>query len=132
VEILRAQQFADQCVITSLDLGALAQVKALDPALATGLIVTQALGDPARVQTDFLAVNQSKATGALIERAAQERKPVHVWTVNSIDEMERAVERGAANLITDRPAEGVALRLQRARMSVPERLALRLRRLLVE
>ena len=46
--------------------------------------------------------------------------------------MERAVERGSANLITDRPAEAVALRTEREQLSVPALLVLRLRRLLID
>jgi glycerophosphoryl diester phosphodiesterase len=122
----------DQCIITSLDMASLNEVKALAPALITGLIVTQALGDPVRVPTDFLAVNRSSATEAFISRAGAQGKPVHVWTVNSAEDMERAVERGSANLITDRPAEAVALRTEREHMSVPALLVLRLRRLLID
>jgi len=132
VDILHAERFMDQCIITSLDMASLNEVKALAPALITGLIVTQALGDPVRVPTDFLAVNWSSATEAFISRAGAQGKPVHVWTVNSAEDMERAVERGSANLITDRPAEAVALRTEREQLSVPALLVLRLRRLLID
>ena len=69
VEIVHAEHFLDECIITSLDMASLIEVKALNPALITGLIVTRALGDPAQVPTDFLAVNQSSATEAFISRA---------------------------------------------------------------
>jgi glycerophosphoryl diester phosphodiesterase len=132
VEILHAERFTDQCVITSLDVASLNQVRSLDPFLSTGLIVTQAVGDPARVSTDFLAVNQKAATEAFVSRAADRGKPVHVWTVNSRADLERAVERGSSNLITDRPAEAVALRVEREQMPVSALLILRLRRVLID
>ncbi len=132
VEILHAEDFADECVITSLDLTSLLEIKSLDPALVTGLIVTQALGDPARVETDFLAANRRGATEPFIARAANRGKAVHVWTVNNTSDMASSVERGAANLITDLPADAVALREERETMPVPALLILRVRRMLID
>jgi len=57
VAIRRSLRVKNLCVVTSLDLASLNEVKALAAALTTGLIVTHALRDPVRVAIDYLASN---------------------------------------------------------------------------
>jgi glycerophosphoryl diester phosphodiesterase len=100
------------------------------PELRTGMIVTTSVGDVAKLPTDFLSLNQAQATPALLDRAHRAGKEVHVWTVNTRADMERMMERGVDNMITDHPAEAAAVRAERAALSTPEKAAIRLRRLL--
>jgi glycerophosphoryl diester phosphodiesterase len=81
---------------------------------------------------DFLSVNQAAADRRLLDLAQRQGKEVHVWTVNARDDMVRMVELGVDNLITDNPGEAVAVLQERAGMTHAEKLALRLRRLLVQ
>jgi glycerophosphoryl diester phosphodiesterase len=127
VDILRREQFLDQVVITSLSAAALEQVRALEPRLRVGQIVTLAVGDLARTGTDFLSLNSARATPELIRRAHAAGKAVHVWTVNKAEVMLRMIERGADNLITDYPEIAVRVVQQRRSLSAPEQFALRLR-----
>jgi glycerophosphoryl diester phosphodiesterase len=132
IGIVRANNFTDQVIITSLDYSALLDVKRLAPELHTGMIVTKAVGTPAKLPVDFLSVNQAAATPALIERAHQQGKEIQVWTVNTRDDMTRMIELGADNLITDNPGEAVAVLHDRAAMPSAEKVALRLRRSLAQ
>ena len=129
LEVLRHEQFLDQVVITSLDAAALGQVRAMEPRVRTGQIVTAAIGDLAQGESDFLSLNSARATAAVIRRAHAVGKEVHVWTVNRAEVMLRMIERGADNLITDDPE--LAGRVLRQRRSLPatEVFALRLRTL---
>ena len=127
VDILRRENFLDQVVITSLDAAALKQIKAIEPRLTTGLIVTEAMGDVSRADADFLSLNSARATPAVIHRAHSVGKKVHVWTVNRTEVMLRLIERGADNLITNYPELAVGIVTQRAELSPEELLALRLR-----
>jgi glycerophosphoryl diester phosphodiesterase len=127
VEVLQREQFLDQVVITSLSAAALEQVRALEPRLRIGQIITVAVGDVARAGTDFLSLNSARAAPDLIRRAHTAGKAVHVWTLNTAEVMLRMIERGADNLITDYPEIAVRVVQQRRALSAPEQFALRLR-----
>jgi len=127
IELLRAEAFVDQCVITSLDQAALREVESVAPDLVTGLIVTAVVGDVTRAATDFLSLNAAQATDALVALAHQRGKGVHVWTVNTERAMLEMIERGVDNIITDEPARLVGLMRARAELDPATRLALRLR-----
>jgi glycerophosphoryl diester phosphodiesterase len=127
IDLLRNENFVDQVVITSLDYGALKQVKSLEPRLKTGHIVTAAVGDVSRTQADFLSLNSAQATPELLRKAHAARKEVAVWTVDKPEVMQRMIERGVDNIITNEPALLKRVMQDRDRLSAPERLALRLR-----
>jgi len=127
VELLRREDFIDQVVITSLDYGALRQIRSIEPRLKTGHIVTASMGDVLRTEADFLSLNSAKATTSLVRRARAAGKDVAVWTVNDPEVMLRMIERGADNIITDDPALLVRVMRERAALSNAEILGLRLR-----
>jgi len=127
VELLRRKDFLDEVVITSLDYAALKQVESLQPRLATGHIVTAAVGNVARTEADFLSLNAAQATPSLIRRAHAAGKAVHVWTVNEPEMMLRMIERGVDNVITDDPALLVRVMQGRKGLMQAEILGLRLR-----
>jgi len=127
VDILRRKDFLDQVVITSLDAEALKQVKAIEPRLRTGLIVTAAVGDVVRADADFLSLNSARATASVIRRAHAAGKQIHVWTVNRAEVMLRMIERRVDNIITNYPAVAARVVQERAALSPTELLAVRLR-----
>ena len=129
LDVLRDEQFLDQVVITSLDAAALGQVRAIEPQVRIGQIVTVAIGDLAHGETDFLSLNSARATVAVIRRAHAVGKEVHVWTVNRAEVMLRMIERGANNLITDDPELAVRVLQQHRSLPATEEFALRLRTL---
>ncbi len=128
-ELLRSQDFLDQAVVTSLDYGALKEVRRIEPGLKTGHIVTAAVGDVVRTTADFLSLNSARASASLVRRAHAAGKDVAVWTVNDPEVMLRMVERGVDNVITDNPALLVRVMEERKRLSRAELLGLRLRAL---
>lgn len=130
VALLRKEQFLDQCVITSLKAEAIEGLKRAEPAVRVGLIVTTAIGRVSRVEADFLSVAARRATPGAILDAHQAGQQVHVWTVNEPQVMLRMIENGADNLITDKPDVLRTVLEERARLSDPEKIALRLRVLL--
>jgi len=127
VELLRRKDFMDQVVITSLDYGALKQVERIEPSLKTGHIVTAAVGNVARTEADFLSLNSARATSSLVRQAHAAGKEVHVWTVNKPEVMQRMIERGVDNIITDDPVTLIRLMKERRGLSRAELLGLRLR-----
>lgn len=131
LRIVRDNGMTEQVSITSLDYAALEDVERRAPEFRTGMIVTKSVGLTSKLRVDFLSVNQAAASDKLLAQAGAQGKDVHVWTVNTRDDMMHMIELGVDNLITDFPGEAVAVRAERAAMSTSEKVALRLRRLLV-
>jgi glycerophosphoryl diester phosphodiesterase len=129
VELLRREAFLTDCVITSLDSAALAEVQRLAPELKVGQIVTASVGNVTRLPGQILSVNKRAATRRFIHQARTAGKEVHVWTLNKTGDMLLTIERGAQNLITDHPDVAVKLLRERAELSDAEKLALSLRTL---
>jgi len=132
VALLREKQFVDQVVITSLDHASLRQVEQLQPGLVTGLIVTAAVGNVVKTDTDFVSLNSARATASLVDEARAAGKKVHVWTVNKPEVMLRMIERDVDNIITDDPATLVRVMHDRHGLTPQERVGVRLRVLFTE
>ena len=132
VALLREKQFLDQVVITSLDHASLRQVEKLQPSLETGLIVTAAVGNVIKTDTDFVSLNSARATASLVDQAKAAGKKVHVWTVNKPEVMLRMIERDVDNIITDDPATLVRVMRERNGLTPQEQVGLRLRVLFTE
>ena len=131
VDLLRQKDFLDQCVITSLDFASLEEVKRIEPGLRVGLIVTQTVGRPARLPVDFLSVNAGAVREILVSEAHKRGMEIHVWTINDESTMTRMVEMGIDNAITDKPAEMRRILEERAELTSAEKLALQMRRKLL-
>jgi glycerophosphoryl diester phosphodiesterase len=129
VELLRREAFLTNCIVTSLDPAALAEVQRLAPELKVGQIVTASVGNVTRLPGQILSVNKRAATRRFIQQARTAGKEVHVWTLNQAGDMLVMIERGAHNLITDHPDIAVRLLRERAELSDGEKLALSLRAL---
>ena len=127
IELVRAHDFVEQVVITSLDHAALRQVEQILPSIDTGLIVTAAVGNVVRTDTDFVSLNSARATASLVDQAKAAGKQVHVWTVNKPEVMLRMIERDVDNIITDDPAALVAVMRDRSALSPQEQVGVRLR-----
>ncbi|MGH8093461.1 MAG: glycerophosphodiester phosphodiesterase family protein, partial [Chthoniobacterales bacterium] len=76
---------------------------------------------PSRLKVDFLGAALSRATGAFVLAAHRRGHQVHVWTVNKTESMERMIDLGVDDLITDRPAEAVRLVREYEGLSPAER-----------
>jgi glycerophosphoryl diester phosphodiesterase len=127
IDLVRAMDFLDQVVITSLDHASLRQVEKIMPGLDTGLIVTAAVGNVTRTDTDFVSLNSARATAALVDQAKAAGKQVHVWTVNKPEVMLRMIERDVDNIITDDPALLVRVMRDRNALTPQEQVGVRLR-----
>lgn len=104
VEQILIHGMEEQCVITSTSLAYLKTVKELAPQLHTGYIVSAAYGDfYSNDAIDFISIRYNFVTENLVENIHEQGKAVHVWTVNSKNEMERMQMLQVDNLITDDP-----------------------------
>lgn len=122
-EIVEAAGMADSVAVMSLDHASAARMKALRPGWRVGVLAATAIGDLARLDSDFLAVSTRLAAPPLIRRARRAGRDLLVWTVNDPVAMSRFVSLGASGLITDAPERARTVLATRAEMSVAERLA---------
>ena len=104
VEIVEQTRMESQVKIMSLKLQGLRKFAALRPDWPHGLLNTASIGDLTRLDIDFLALNATAASRAMIRRAHKRGLEVYVWTVNEPVQMSVMMSRGVDGIITDEPA----------------------------
>jgi len=124
VKIIEDNNFKSQCVLSSLNFEGLKKVRALNPELKIGYIIAKAIGNMFRVDTDFLSLNSGMVTADVVAAARKRKREVHVWTINTTDNMSYFINLGVDNIITDYPAKLVALINDRDSLSDIEKLLL--------
>jgi len=129
-DLLRDKDFDSDCIITSFDYDALAEVKEHNPRQRTGLIVAQVLGDVNRLGIDALSVRLESLSDEMLRDAHRQGREVLVWTVNDPREMTRLMMRGVDNIITSDPDLLIRVRDEWNNMTGTERLLLSSRLLL--
>ena len=127
MEIVRREGFAEDAVITSLDYRALQHVRSVTTAIPVGFIVASTVSRITRLDVDFLAIDRRRATPSFIRATQRAGKEVHVWTVNNRAAMQRFIELGVDNIMTDEPAMLRDLLAERAALSDPEKWLLTFR-----
>lgn len=87
----------------------LQKVKKLNPNIKTGYIIFMAVGDVSSLNVDFFSMEASVVTDSLIGKIRKLNKAIYVWTVNDADTMEKFIDLGVDNIITDNPKEVMKL-----------------------
>lgn len=104
VRIIEENDFAGECVVTSLSYDTLEAVKAADPDIKTGYIMPLALGNyydlPA---VDFYSLEGTFVTSDVVWQAHMRGKTVSVWTMDREDDITSMINLGVDDLITDDP-----------------------------
>ena len=103
-EMIREYDMTEQCVVTSLNLNYLKRIKAVNPDILTGYIISAAYGNfYSEEEVDFISIRSSLVDSRMLDRVHEYGKTVHVWTVNSKAELERMKLLRVDNIITDVP-----------------------------
>ncbi|MDG3007605.1 glycerophosphodiester phosphodiesterase [Paludisphaera mucosa] len=127
VEAVRKAGLLEQTRICGQSNRGLAAVRKLAPEVEIGFISGAVIGDPTRLDVDFLMMETRLATRDFVDRARSRGVPVHAWTVKGADLVAPLIDDGVANLITD-DVVGVRARLDEiAALDPVERLLLRVR-----
>jgi glycerophosphoryl diester phosphodiesterase len=129
-ELIRRQDFEDQCEVTSLKDEGLRLARQANPRLKVVALVTYAVGDPGRLDVDGLSVNTEVLSDRLIRAARRRGKSLYAWTVDDPRMMVRLVERGVGGLVTDAPDVLIRIRREREELTDVERRLLAARYLL--
>jgi glycerophosphoryl diester phosphodiesterase len=110
VNVLQQLHVTNECIVTSLDQAILAEIRAIDPSIGIGAIITAAVGDVSALDVDFLVVQPLIATPSYIARAHGRGQEVHVWSLSDPANIHTAIDQGADGILTPDPALGVAVR----------------------
>ncbi|WP_195268186.1 glycerophosphodiester phosphodiesterase [Eubacterium sp. 1001713B170207_170306_E7] len=101
VETIKRHEFEGQCYLASLNYGILEEVKELTTEIETLYITPIAYGDIENLDVDALSIEQTFITKGLVERAHRKNKDVHAWTVDDAVSMQKMIDCGVDNIITD-------------------------------
>lgn len=104
VQILKDNNFINDCVITSFSYSTLKQVKALEEKIEVGYILSVAYGNFYNMDdVDFFSVNASFLSKITVDSIHNAGKQVHAWTVNNSASVKNLANKGVDNIITDVP-----------------------------
>jgi glycerophosphoryl diester phosphodiesterase len=117
---------ADDVIAMSLNLDGVREMKRIRPGWEVGLLSSVAVGDLARMDVDFLALNARFVSRQLVRRMHAQGKKVLAWTVNDALGISAMASRGVDAVITDEPALAVSLLEQRKNLGAHERMLLAL------
>lgn len=102
VRQIQQYDFQDHCCISSFKADSLKKVKSLDPSIKTLQLLSFAIGDVAKLDyADYFGIEEGSITKRLCRLVHEQNKEIFVWTVNHRENMEKMIELGADNLITD-------------------------------
>ena len=127
VEAVRGAGMAEQVIIQSLHYAGLEEARRAAPEIPIGYLFSVNAREPNRLDVDFLSVQIGRANGPFINAAHRRGQQVHVWTVDKPADMERMIDLGVDNLITNQPKEALELVREHATLSPPQRTLHRLR-----
>lgn len=100
-KIIKEYEMEDDVVISSLDYNSLMKFKHEDLDVRLGYILTFGIGDFSNIDVDFVSVEYGMLSKQLIYTMHSLGKEVHVWTLNTEEEVLSAAMMGVDNIITD-------------------------------
>jgi len=104
IEVIRENDFAQQCVVASLNDDALLRIHEMAPELSLGQVVGNARVKIRARILDFLSMSTRWVKPGRIQRNREAGLGTWVWTVNDEDRMFKMIEYGVDGIITDEPA----------------------------
>ena len=105
IELILANDFIDQCDITSQDYETIRQVKELNPDILTAYTSVIGMGDIQNLEAaDIISIQETFANYENVSKLHRAGKRVFVWTVNEESTMERLVSLNVDAILTNHPA----------------------------
>ena len=102
VEIIHEYDFQNNCVVTSQSYSTIEKIKKEDESIKTVYVMVIAIGDIVKLdKADAFSVEAMYVTPDLVRRVHNAGKEIYVWTINTEESVNRMVELGVDNIITD-------------------------------
>lgn len=110
-EMIKDKNFYNNCIVTSLNSKALITVKKQDENIKTGYIVFATNNKVVKLPyVDAVCIEQGIVNRKFVDIAHNNGKQVCVWTVNNSEDIDKFLELGVDNIITDIPKEAIYYR----------------------
>ncbi len=104
VDLIREYEMMDECMLASMSYGALVEAKEYEENIQTIYVMKTVYGYFADLENvDVFSVKNTYITENIVESVHLQGKLICAWTVNSLKTMERMIDMGVDNLITDQP-----------------------------
>ena len=108
-DIIRQKGFEDQCVVTCQRYLSLEKLKEYAPELTTVYVMPMVYGNLDQLTAaDHFSVSYHFINRDMVSRLHQKGKQVYAWTVDRADIMQRMIDLGVDNIITNNVALGKA------------------------
>lgn len=121
IRAIKQYNLSDQVLISSFDLRCLSMLKDLNPDIATGVLIEDAVEDPLSLVRSLGArtyhPHRSLLPAEHLADFKRHRIPVIVWTVNEPGEMLQFIDSGVSGIITDRPQALATIKRERTRQA---------------
>lgn len=104
IKLLEKDNFVQDCVISSSDYPILQMIRKISPTIALGLVISDKITNVDRLDIDFYSLAVDLVTKDFIQSAHADNRKVHGWTVNNLAQMQRLIDLGIDNIITDQPS----------------------------
>lgn len=112
VRIIRQNGAEKECVLISLKYDIINYIETGDPDIRTGFLLFTAFGDTARLNCDYLGMEEESATRKAISSVHEQNKKLLVWTANEKRSQKHFLCTDADGLITDEVDQAVMIREQ--------------------
>ena len=104
VDIVRSENFIDQCIVTSFDRTVIEEVKKIAPEITTGFLFDEDYPeDVMKGNWNILSCSHEITTKAFIDETHRNGKRIHVWTINDEAQIRHFTRINVDGIITDRP-----------------------------
>lgn len=102
VNLIKKYDLEEDCAITSQVYELLKTVKQLDNKIKTGYIMPFAFGDFISLEDiDLFSVELTNVNQTMVDAIHKRGKKLHVWTVNTREDIEKMMDLEVDNIITD-------------------------------
>lgn len=102
LEIIDKYNYKENCVITSQVYSVLQNIKNIDSSFKTVYVMSIAVGNIIDLKyADAFSVEASNVNRTLVKRVHNAGKELYAWTVNTEDSINKMIDMGVDNIITD-------------------------------
>ena len=109
VKIIKEKGMEDECVLIGMDYGLIDYIETTYPEMQTGYLTFASFGDTAKLNCDYLALEEESATAEVISEIHKQGKQVLVWTSNKRKAQKHFLCSKIDGLITDNASQAIKL-----------------------
>lgn len=129
VALIRQYKMEDECVLISLKYDLIDYIETNYPEMQTGFLTFASIGKTAKLNCDYLGLEEESATADAISSIHDEGKKVLVWTANEKGSQKHFMCSEADGIITDKVSQARELIVELEERSDLERMTDRIRTL---